>query len=534
MSDQLLFCPHCGAQQLKADARFCHACGRPLPAQPAVTPAPTAPAPRRRRRLNAWWLLPLLVLGMVAAALLAWEPARSRIAGLLTGDRPAAVEPAARAVATPAPAGAGTPQPGSPAIAPGEPAATLTGRAAATATPLPAAQTPPGTATPLPTATPRPTATPPPTATWTPSATPAATHTPPAAPAGAGQFLAVSLEGVANARATEGYVNPPLGDVVLGGVRFSLGRGGSVTTQAAPLPDNLTGIALPLDAPGPQAVYLLITGGDLFSRFAGQTVGRVRLVFGDGQVHAVDLVAGQNLREWKLSAGVIGRTTDPALTEVWRGANHFDASAAVMDMLRISVPEGLQGGRLTRIEVLDLSVETVGDLDPALNLLGVSVALRPPPTGTPTAVACRIPVGEALRPLWQAQRDRLGCPVNTPVQSHAATERFQRGRMIWRESNDMIYVLYDDGDWAMYPDIYEEGAPEPPGFEPPPGLRTPVRGFGATWRVRLGGAGARIGWATESEYAVSVLFQDFERGLMLVLEGKVYLLGDNGGRWLAP
>ena len=532
MPDQLLFCPHCGAQQLKADARFCHACGRPIPAAPAVTPAPTAPAPTRRRRLNAWWLLPLLLLGIVAGALLAWEPARSRIAGLLTGDRPAAVQPAARAMATPALVGAGTPQPDSPAIAPGEPAATPTGRAVTT--PLPAAQTPPGTATPPPTATPRPTATPPPTATWTPSATPAATHTPPAPLAPAGQFLAVSLEGVANARATEGYVNPPLGDVVLGGVRFSLGRGGSVTTQAAPLPDNLTGIALPLDAPGPQAVYLLITGGDLFSRFAGQTVGRVRLVFGDGQVHTVDLVAGQNLREWKLSAGVIGRTTDPALTEVWRGANHFDASAAVMDMLRISVPEGLQGGRLTRIEVLDLSVETVGDLDPALNLLGVSVALRPPPTSTPTAVACRIPVGEALRSLWQAQRDRLGCPVNTPVQSDAATERFQRGRMIWRKSNDMIYVLYDDGDWAMYPDIYEEGAPEPSGFEPPPGLRTPVRGFGATWRVRLGGAEARIGWATESEYAVSVLFQDFEKGLMLVLEGKVYLLGDNGGRWLAP
>ncbi len=98
----------------------------------------------------------------------------------------------------------------------------------------------------------------------------------------------------------------------------------------------------------------------------------------------------------------------------------------------------------------------------------------------------------------------------------------------------MIYVLYDDGDWAMYADIYEEGAPEPGGFQPPAGLRTPVRGFGAIWRAKLGGTAARIGWTTQDECAVSVLFQDFERGLMLEMEGKLYLLGENGGRWLAP
>lgn len=106
--------------------------------------------------------------------------------------------------------------------------------------------------------------------------------------------------------------------------------------------------------------------------------------------------------------------------------------------------------------------------------------------------------------------------------------------MIWRKGNDMIYVLYDDGDWAAYSDISVEGEPEPGGFQPPEGLRTPVRGFGAIWRAKLGGTAARIGWATQDEYAVSVLFQDFEKGLMLEMEGRVYLLGDNGGCWLAP
>ena len=79
-----------------------------------------------------------------------------------------------------------------------------------------------------------------------------------------------------------------------------------------------------------------------------------------------------------------------------------------------------------------------------------------------------------------------------------------------------------------------DGAPEPAGFQAPAGLYTPVRGFGATWHAELGGTTARIGWATQAEYAVSVQFQDFEKGLMLEMEGKIYIFGDNGGRWLAP
>jgi hypothetical protein len=524
MAGETLFCPHCGARQLKPDARYCHVCGQPIPVAPARADEPAAPAPKRPRQLSTWWLLPLLLVGIVVLVLLAWEPARSRVAGLLAGFRPAATEPAS--------GGRGG---ASERAAPGEtasasPSMTFTTKSAVapTATPRPTA-TPQPTATPPPTATLAPTATPPPRATLLPSPTPKAPL-----PAASGQSLTVSLQAVANAGTTDGYVDPPVGDVVLGGMRFSLGRGGSVTTQASPLPDNPKSISLPVDAQAPQAVYLLLTGGDLFSRFAGQTVGRVRLVFADGKAHAVDLVAGQNLREWKHSADVISRATSPELTEVWRGANRFDAGPAVIDMLKIAVPPELQSGRLVSVEVLDLSAETAGDLDPALNVLGLSVALKPAPTAVPTISPCRIAAGDKFRALWQQQRARLGCALNKPAQSDAATERFQRGRMIWRKSNDMIYVLYDDGDWAAFPDISVDGAPEPEGFQAPAGLYTPVRGFGATWRAELGGTSARIGWATQDEYGVSVQFQDFEKGMMLEMEDKVYLLGDNGRRWLAP
>ncbi|MCX6032133.1 MAG: hypothetical protein NT169_22905 [Chloroflexi bacterium] len=32
-------------------------------------------------------------------------------------------------------------------------------------------------------------------------------------------------------------------------------------------------------------------------------------------------------------------TNDPELTEVWRGANRFDDSAAVIDMLSVALPQ---------------------------------------------------------------------------------------------------------------------------------------------------------------------------------------------------
>jgi len=39
MPEETIFCPHCGAQQLKASARFCHACGQPIPVSLTRAPA---------------------------------------------------------------------------------------------------------------------------------------------------------------------------------------------------------------------------------------------------------------------------------------------------------------------------------------------------------------------------------------------------------------------------------------------------------------------------------------------------------------
>ncbi len=163
MADQSFFCPFCGAQQIKADARFCHVCGQALPPRPVpvVAPGATPVAPQRR---NWLWLMPLF-LGVAAIAAFAFAWQRGLID--LGGRGQAAWTPAAISART---AGGAT--------TPGRTTAPAGELSEATAAPPSNTPSPPATATPRPTATPPPTATPLPTATPAPTATPTATATP--------------------------------------------------------------------------------------------------------------------------------------------------------------------------------------------------------------------------------------------------------------------------------------------------------------------------------------------------------------------
>lgn len=102
------------------------------------------------------------------------------------------------------------------------------------------------------------------------------------------------------------------------------------------------------------------------------------------------------------------------------------------------------------------------------------------------------------------------CPA-APVQlSTQAEQTFERGRMIWVEAQDRIYVVFEDGlvpEWAQYPDEYGDGVPDRDNtLVPPPGLQQPIRGFGLVWRsnprVR-----ERLGWAISPEVAYDGAFQ---------------------------
>jgi hypothetical protein len=200
--------------------------------------------------------------------------------------------------------------------------------------------------------------------------------TPTVANAADSVFVTVSLAEVANNSTTEGYVNSPSGDVVLGGVPFFIPGGlNSVTTQAESAPQFPHDIDLAgLDIPRPRRIYLLLTGGAVRQEFAGNTIGAIDLLFtNDGRV-TVDLVAGENIREWKdcCNPNII-TLADRTVRTVWRGKNKFDAGNAFIDMLVIEIPVRHQQETLRLIRISDLSDKGVLSLNPALNLIGVTV-----------------------------------------------------------------------------------------------------------------------------------------------------------------
>ena len=517
------FCPNCGAERRHPNARFCHKCGYAFKGAPI---SPTKPRSRQRRS-RASIVIGGLVLTITAiAAVLAFGP------GNLLVERLFPVETVISSVEKPvdtgtpakvSPTETATPSP----VNSPEPTETSTPSSVPTETPVPTSPPPP-TATPVPTATPLPTATPVPIE-------------PPQETDRQLGYYPIPIGDQANANTTEGYVDPPLGSVQLNDVSFDLDQGKSITTQANPLPNNPTNLSFAVDLANPQAVYLLITAGDLYNKFSDKKLGEVRLRFSNGDTHVIALVAGNNIREWKhYQDNVVSTTTNPLVTEVWSGSNNDDTGTAVIDMLHIDVPQAYRTQSLTAIEILDLSQEIVGEMDPAINLLGITIAVMqdvapeqaPPPP--PPSLSCNIqPPGE-FDTAWQQHQSLLGCPTNNAVETGGATQPFEHGRMIWRKNMDWHYVLFDDGTWQNFKDKYEEGMTEPDVYQPPAGLVTPVRGFGLVWRNHLGGPQSAIGWGLKDEYWSPFQVQDFEKGLSIELEGQMYILGNNGELWLNP
>lgn len=188
-------------------------------------------------------------------------------------------------------------------------------------------------------------------------------------------FHTLSLISVANARTQEGYVDPPLNDVWLGGIKFHLPPGkNSVTTQAETLSSFPTKITLSdLDVSLAKSAYFLITGGNTKLKYKGNKVGEVRLYFEENRPYIVDLIAGQNIREWKLYGNRnVTSTLDRNVSEIWRGENTHDDGKGIIDMLTVDLPVAYHNDTLIKIELVDLSINA-GSMDPAINLIGITV-----------------------------------------------------------------------------------------------------------------------------------------------------------------
>lgn len=162
----------------------------------------------------------------------------------------------------------------------------------------------------------------------------------------------------------------------------------------------------------------------------------------------------------------------------------------------------------------------------------------PAPTETPE-LSPRVGCPEVTGPfasVWEIVRGEIGCATNSAIEGQIAEERFERGRMFWREPIDdaQALVLFNEGTWRVFQHApYEEGSPEfscPDADTPPQCPPTPKRGFGLMWcdipAVRDG-----LGNAVECERGYQGAMQEFDRGFMLQTDvGETYVFYDSG-RW---
>jgi hypothetical protein len=152
--------------------------------------------------------------------------------------------------------------------------------------------------------------------------------------------------------------------------------------------------------------------------------------------------------------------------------------------------------------------------------------------------SCGIPVGAPFLSLWRESSvySMLGCPTGPAHQSMSAEEQFECGFMLWRDSSDSVYVLFDDETWTISQDHFVDGRDPEYSCGVPQSPPSPRRGFSKVWCYHPG-VKEKIGNAIERESGYGMagggpaeIFQDFEGGMMYQSNHfhTVYALFENG------
>src|SRR6266851_5570472 len=148
---------------------------------------------------------------------------------------------------------------------------------------------------------------------------------------GYAQDVTVALGASATIPLSSLYASAPSGTASLGGHAFdfsggnlvSLGNGQSVTYNGS--------------WSNAQSVLLLLNTMNTYLWYDQTQVGTVTLTFSEVTTQVTNLTVGDNVREWRTGAGnTVNWINDPATTTVWNGSA-IDGSAAVIDMLTISL-----------------------------------------------------------------------------------------------------------------------------------------------------------------------------------------------------
>jgi hypothetical protein len=152
-------------------------------------------------------------------------------------------------------------------------------------------------------------------------------------------------------------------------------------------------------------------------------------------------------------------------------------------------------------------------------------------SATPPALTiasdCPISVAEPFQSAYNSNPSlqAFGCPQDSGLSISLVMQSFERGRMFWRDTRQILILAQNSSYWRVA-DTWQEGMPaDDPSLVPPEGRIQPVRGFGLLWRTNPTFRDT-LGWAQGPEFPLSSTWQEFEGGTLF--------LGDSNQIYAVP
>jgi hypothetical protein len=186
------------------------------------------------------------------------------------------------------------------------------------------------------------------------------------------KYLPIPLiPGIGNSYLKSRYIAPPSGDVFLGKAQFRLEPDALIFDTNEHIryymPRKDSGKEIDFQLPKPQnqvkSAYFLINSGNSKSIYAHQDIGEIRLVFKDAPPIVVELVLGENIREWCPGnpGDFVREASSPMITmDAWTGLSKHGGNA-VIDCLQIPVYECMRNCFLEKIVLVHKSLQRPPD-----------------------------------------------------------------------------------------------------------------------------------------------------------------------------
>jgi len=147
--------------------------------------------------------------------------------------------------------------------------------------------------------------------------------------------------------------------------------GWKISTQCSHIQERPTTVTLNADVTAPQYVYLLLQAGWGIIEYRDKRIGNIRLNFSDGSSLDVSLTLGYNIRDWtRDDPQAVTTVFSTDLQSAWEGTAP-DGRRGGMDVLTIRIPN--KKDRLTDIQISDVSQTTIGNINPCIHLMAVTV-----------------------------------------------------------------------------------------------------------------------------------------------------------------